>query len=49
MGMFDHVRCSAPLPGTPPAFVHPGHLFQSKSLDCLMGTYEITAEGRLVQ
>lgn len=48
MGMFDYITCSAPLPGTTPTFVKPGHKFQTKDLDCLMETYEITADGRLL-
>jgi hypothetical protein len=48
MGMFDYVKCSAPLPGEPPAFVGPGHRFQTKDLDCTLSEYEITADGRLV-
>lgn len=48
MGMFDYVKCSAPLPGEPPAFVWPGHRFQTKDLDCTMSQYHITVDGRLV-
>lgn len=48
MGMFDYVKCSAPLPGEPPAFVGPGHRFQTKDLDCTLAEYEITADGRMV-
>ncbi len=49
MGMFDYVKCSHPLPGDPPQFVRDfGHQFQTKSLDCCLATYKITAEGRLV-
>lgn len=48
MGMFDWLKCAHPLPGDPPAFVRDsGHLFQTKGLGCTMGTYEITADGRL--
>ncbi len=43
MGMFDSLRCEVPLPD--------GREFkglaQTKSLDCLMDTYRITADGRL--
>jgi hypothetical protein len=50
MGMFDYIICRAELPGTPPAFVlHEGHQFQSKDLDCVMGVYEITEDGKLRQ
>jgi hypothetical protein len=49
MGMFDNLRCSAPLPGTPPEFIKPGHLFQTKDIECSMTTWEITADGRLVE
>lgn len=48
MGMYDNIICSAPLPGTPPAFIKPGHQFQSKDLGCTLATYEITADGRLM-
>ena len=48
MGMFDYIHCSAPLPGTPPAFVKAGHLFQTKDTpEQYLVTYEITAAGRL--
>lgn len=45
MGMFDEVRCDYPLPGTPPEFIKPGHLFQTKDLNCLMEEYAIDAGG----
>jgi hypothetical protein len=48
MGMFDDIRCSAKLPGTPPEFIKPGHSFQTKDLDCALRHFEITATGRLV-
>lgn len=45
MGMYDNIECLAPLPdgfaGTEPRF-------QTKSLDCELATYCITADGRLV-
>lgn len=47
MGMYDCVRCSAAFPGTPPAFIKPGHDFQTKDLNCLLDTYEIGADGFL--
>jgi len=50
MGMFDNIKCHAPLPGTPPSFVDgPDHLFQTKDLDCELAVYEITDDGRLFQ
>jgi hypothetical protein len=45
MGMFDTVYCQYPLP-------NPRHQdldFQTKDLECLLDTYTITREGRLVQ
>lgn len=45
MGMFDNIRCEYPLPGLPDD-AHPD--WQSKSLDCAMGEYTITAGGLLV-
>ena len=45
MGMFDWVRCDAPLP-TPAA---QGLQFQSKDLECGLDHYIITAAGRLVR
>jgi len=47
MGMFDEITCSAKLPGTRAKFIEPGHVFQTKSLDCTLDRYEITADGRL--
>jgi hypothetical protein len=44
MGMFDDIRCEMPLPK-----VWPSQNFQTKSLDCEMDRYTITADGRLVQ
>lgn len=49
MGMYDNIKCSYPLPGNPPSFIGVGHVFQTKSLDCGMDDYEITADGKLVQ
>jgi hypothetical protein len=48
MGMFDYLKCSYPLPGNPPAFVNPGHEFQTKDLECSLDHYEITTDGRLL-
>lgn len=45
MGMFDEIVCDFPLPGSPPAFIRPGHVFQTKSLDCEMVNYRIAADG----
>ena len=45
MGMFDTIYCQYPLP-------NPRHQdldFQTKDLECLLDTYTITREGRLVQ
>lgn len=42
MGMFDDIRCEVPLPD---GWEHPS--FQTKSLDCEMALYRITADGRL--
>lgn len=45
MGMFDYIRCEAPLPDDAmPA----NSTFQSKDLDCNLDTYVITASGRLM-
>lgn len=47
--MFDYVTVKAPLPGNVPDFVkEKGQKFQTKSLDCALDTYEITAEGDLL-
>lgn len=48
MGMFDSLICEYPLPGMPPSFIKPGHEFQTKSLDCRLDCYTITADGRMV-
>ena len=45
MGMFDHVRCLAPLPD---GFVGGETAFQTKDFDCAMEQYTITAAGHLV-
>lgn len=45
MGMFDELTCDYPLPD--PAYQH--RIFQTKSLECQMTTYRISAEGRLLQ
>lgn len=48
MGMYDLVICRYPLPGTPPDFCASlDHQYQSKSLDCVMATFEITEAGEL--
>ena len=44
MGMFDQITCDYPLPDS--AVQH--KLFQTKSLNCLMDRYTITADGRLI-
>lgn len=44
MGMYDEVKCDYPLP-TESLF----EIYQTKSLDCVMATYEITTDGRLLQ
>lgn len=44
MGMFDTVRCEYPLPD-------PGHQdleYQTKDLECLLDTFTITRDGRLI-
>lgn len=46
MGMFDEIRCDAPLPDGHDAA---GDWFQSKSFpDCCMCRYRITEGGRLI-
>ena len=48
MGMYDYIICRYPLPGEPPGFcANAGHQYQTKSLDCLLHTYEITQAGQL--
>ena len=45
MGMFDHITCELPMPdGRDLA----NDSFQTKSLECLMDLYTITAAGRLI-
>jgi hypothetical protein len=46
MGMFDYVKCEAPLPN---GAVHPDDNFQTKDLDRQLDTYVITKDGRLVR
>jgi hypothetical protein len=45
MGMFDEVKCDAPLPDNRAI---PGSWFQSKSLACCLWRYTITKNGRLI-
>lgn len=45
MGLFDTVKCEYPLPN--PA--HQDLKFQTKDLDCWMGRYTITCDGKLVR
>jgi hypothetical protein len=45
MGMFDTIHCEYPLPVTE----HQGLDFQTKDLECRLGIYTITREGRLVR
>ena len=45
MGMFDYINVEIPLPDN---WVSRPTYMQSKSLDCTMNTYTITATGRLV-
>lgn len=48
MGMYDLIVCKYPLPGTPPEFCADSyHEYQSKSLQCLLDTYEIATTGEL--
>jgi len=44
MGMFDHIKCDYPLPGSEP----PNKEFQTKDMSCQLDEYTITAGGRLV-
>lgn len=48
MGMYDDIKCSYPLPGSPPDFIEQGHVFQTKDMDCCFSSYEITETGKLV-
>lgn len=46
MGMFDTIRVNVPLPECP-VWVEDGHWFQTKSLECTLDKYLLTAEGKL--
>lgn len=46
MGMFDTIYCKAPLPGNTPFDSTTD--FQTKDLECLMDTYVIEEDGRLM-
>jgi len=45
MGLFDTVKCKYPLPNPK----HQDLEFQTKDLECLLGEYTITADGRLLR
>lgn len=45
MGMFDELRCEYPLPDA----VVQDEVFQTKSFDCVLARYTITADGRLIE
>lgn len=45
MGMFDTIHCEVPLP----VAEHQSLAFQTKNLECLLDTYTITGDGRLVR
>lgn len=45
MGMFDFIACRAPLPDN---WNPPKHNMQTKDMECILGYYEITAEGKLL-
>jgi len=45
MGLFDDVKVERELPDCPTYLSQ----FQTKSLDCMMGSYTITQEGRLIE
>lgn len=46
MGMFDEVVCEMPLPGTVPAWIEPGHKFQTKDTPSQhLYTYTIASDG----
>lgn len=48
MGMFDYIVCEMPLPGTVPAFIEPGHEFQTKDTpEQLLRTYRFGADKEL--
>lgn len=50
MGMYDYIICHYQLPGQPPSFcANTDHRYQTKSLDCVLTTYEITETGELKQ
>jgi hypothetical protein len=44
MGMYDEIKCEYPLPTESPF-----EIFQTKDLDCVMATYVITSDGRLLK
>jgi hypothetical protein len=46
MGMFDYVRCDAPLPD---GFTPGDEFAQTKDTDCEMVTHTITADGRFMR
>ena len=48
MGMFDTIRCLYPLPNYPAELGDKDPGFQTKSLDCGLDNYLITADGRLL-
>ena len=50
MGMFDRIRCRAPLPGVKPDFVKgPDHVYQTKDTDSqTLDNYEISEDGILL-
>jgi hypothetical protein len=45
MGMFDTIYCEYPLPDARHQYLD----FQTKNLECLLDTYTITVDGRLVR
>ena len=47
MGMYGEIRCEFPLPESGYR-VLPGHTFQTKSLECCLDEYTITADGLLI-
>lgn len=46
MGLFDTIYCNYPLPNIKSDIYEKD--FQTKSLDCVLNTYTITEEGRLI-
>lgn len=48
MGMYDEIVCDYALEPPPPTWVGPGHRYQTKDLDCVLATYRIDPEGRLL-